>query len=202
MRMSVKGDMKAVQRDLGRLQKRDVPRATSAALNRSQAQILTQARRGISKARRIQQKVLKDRVVPRRKANWRNLVAEIELRYQDVPANRLKPRQLAKGVRAGRHKFEGAFVVGADQKGKKRGPDRQRRARRGHGRRKDKPAIGRAKGLVMKRKGLARLPIEKQFVEIMPDAKKITEKIVYRRGRKIFRHNFDRQVRRYLAKRR
>jgi hypothetical protein len=179
MHIDVRGDIKAIQKDLGRLQRRDVPRATAAALNRAQDQIITQTKRGIARATKLPPKVVAGRLKKRRKASAKHnyLATEFEVRTQPVHAAKLKPRQLKRGgVRAGRFVFPEAFVVA-------------RYARR-------------ARGFVLKRDGKAATPTTSMQIPIQPHGTQIATKVTQRRGRALFQKAFTQQVRRYLKRRR
>lgn len=213
MQYVVKGDTKAVMKDLGKLRKKEIPRAQSAALNRTSQQLITRVRRRLAKAANVQQKILKGRIVRKRKARATRPEAVIEVRHQGIPVSDkyFKPRQTARGVKAGRRVFEGAFVIGADHKGKTRGKDKGRRKRRGEAsggvlsflRRPTSPtAKSRMKGKVYERKGEDRLPLKRVSIPLQPHGKRIASREVRRSGPILFRRNFASQVKRFLARRR
>ena len=62
MRLTVKGDVKKIQKDLGKLRRKDQPKAASAALNRTRTRVRTQAVRRTASATGAIQKFIRARV--------------------------------------------------------------------------------------------------------------------------------------------
>ena len=110
LKIDVRGDVKAILRDLNAIQRRHVPRATVRALNRTMSWVRTQAKRKLAAHLQIQAGVASKQMrITKAKLGYRS--ALLSLNTRPISAIRLKARETATGVRAGRHAFPGAFIA-------------------------------------------------------------------------------------------
>lgn len=176
MKLDVKGDMKAITRDLRKVERSIVPAATVSALNKTARQVRTASTREISRTKAITpQRLVRDRLQFVR-ATRRFLVAAIVARLHGIAAAKLGiPRQSATGASVKRHTFPGAFVAVMPSSG-----------HRG----------------IFKRVGKQRLPIREQRVSLQPEASDIVERHVRTTGAVAWVKNFERELAWRLSRKR
>jgi len=112
IKFSVKADVKQAMRMLNDAQRKVVPEAVSASLNRAVKQTRTAIIRESASRLRVKQKVMREwiRFQRRDRATRRNWEAGIFSVVSDIKAAKLgKPRQLKRGAKAGKYMFPGAF---------------------------------------------------------------------------------------------
>jgi hypothetical protein len=181
-RFEVKGDIKAVLRDLDVVDKKVQKRATSMSINRVATKVKSAGIKQIASATNVPQKLIrrmfdntgtqtrKDRVTIRKaRPKWPS--AFIYFRTRSIPAILLNARQTKTGVRTRRKVYPGAFINNAMGGGKQ----------------------------VFKRRGKARYPIDAQKVDIKKRGEVIFFGLVKKSGPD-FRKEFDRNMRRLLLK--
>ena len=192
--LSVRGDVKAVTRDLRRVSRVIVPRITSMALNRAIAKVRTKSIRDVAGAKAIPQSALRGkkagvpgarrkqspRMIIRGKATPNRLSVRILALVLPVLSSAIgKPRQRGTGASSGQHSFEGAFVA---------------RMRSGHVGvfRRQRPGKKVGAGARGKPEARGALPIMEQSVSLEPDASRIVSRHVETTGRIAFNREFER----------
>jgi len=109
---SVRADVAQVKRSLNKAQRKVVPLAVSASLNRSIKQTHTKSVRDSASRLGVKQKIIRSRIrfQHRDRATRRNWEAGVFSVISDMPAALFgKLRQLKKGAKAGKKMFPGAF---------------------------------------------------------------------------------------------
>jgi len=180
--VNLRGDMKAIIKDLGVIEKRIQPKAASQSLNRVATKIRTQGIRRIASETGVAQKFIRriyDNMGNVRKKNRitisgatvSRLSAWIFFRTRSIPAILLDAKQNKKGVKTKAKTYPGAFINNAMGGGKQ----------------------------VFKRKGKSRYPIEAKKIPIEKRGRVIFFELTKKSG-PIFRKEFDRNMKRLLAK--
>ncbi|MCP4545946.1 MAG: hypothetical protein GY835_05710 [bacterium] len=108
--MNVKGDFDEVLKEMDFVEKKVIKPATRAALNKALAKMSTQAVRGVSEKAKIKQKSVRSRI-RLGKAKRGKLWIMIGFKKKPTTAIREGRRQTRKGVTAGKHRFQGAFIT-------------------------------------------------------------------------------------------
>ena len=171
--VSVKGDVKAITKDLDKVQRKIVPQVTARALNTTARDVRKVGIRKLAGVLGVPQKFIrskfdkfgakgKDRIYIR-KARTRELFAIILFSTTGIPAILLRARQNRKGVQTNSGFFKSAFIA----KGK--GGARQ----------------------VFKRKSRPRLPIAAQKIPLNPQGTTVMDREVKASG-PIFVKHFER----------
>lgn len=181
IKFSVRSNMKEVLKDLDKHPK-IVEQAAVSALNRVATRARTEARRAISKEFGAPQKVLRGRF-GLAKARRGLVSAALYMRpYPLWPPAFGKMTQTKAGVRVGRHSFPGAWARPPGWTSNPPGG-----SPRTH---KD--------GIILKRSGEARYPLEVMTVNIWPRADDVVRQTIDRVAGvefvKRFRHEYDRRI--------
>lgn len=176
----VKADFDEVNRMLHDVETSLVTKAANSSLNKTIKSVQSIAVKDISKDIGLTQKDTRRYLIIKR-ATWRNLVASVEGSGKRIAINRLKPRQIKKGVTyrgegGGRKLIPGAFMA---------------------------PIPGSNKMGVFKRVGKKRMPIN--FLRSVSIPKVMTKEAVERamkdvaaeRWKKNFQHELDYRLRKY-----
>ena len=111
---SVKADVKEVTKALTGLQRKEIPAAVSASLNRAIPTTRTAIIREASRYFGVKQKLMRSRIRFQRRdrATKRFWEAGVFSVVSDIPAALTgKPRQLKKGATVGRRRYPGKFVA-------------------------------------------------------------------------------------------
>ena len=175
VRFSVKGDVKAILRDLPRIKRKKVPRITSQVLNRTATKVRTDSTRHVSKVTGIKpQKLIRNRIRVN-KSNVRTQRAEVVALTLGISLSKLSKRLQASKAPAD------AFLV-AFPNGKETYVQRSRRAQHSGGRD--------SKGRV--RKG--RLPVTVPTVRIQGALESTIPRIIRTRGNPFFKREFRRRL--------
>jgi hypothetical protein len=134
IRIDVKAEVEAAQKNLDDLQKRQVRRAAARALNRTGQQVRTRAVRDTAKTMGLTGKRVRE-AITLFKANPNALYAEVKAKGQPISLKEFKARQTRKGVTAKvmgerklyRHRFIVQSLGGHvfEREGKKRFPIRK-----------------------------------------------------------------------------
>ena len=116
MELSVKHDLKQLEKNLTDFQKKQLPKATWWALNQTGAKVGRQMVKEVAKEAGVAQKDLKRRgFYTTARAKLKELAFEVRSRYGAIPLKDFKPVQTKAGVSAkawGKRKvYEGAFIV-------------------------------------------------------------------------------------------
>lgn len=166
--ITVRGDIKAITRDLNHLQRRVVPAATLSAINKTGAKIRTQVVRQVAADSRVPQKFVRRRIrLLRANRRQHSPTAVIDVWSMPILAWKLgKTRRYPGGIKARQFRFPNAFVA---------------RMRSGH--------IG-----IFKRKGEKHLPIKEQTVSLI-NAQRTAEHLVQRIGLREFPRIFTADLR-------
>lgn len=171
--VTLQGDMRAILRDLSRVNGLKQDRAARRALAFAVRRIRTRTAQILGRRYLVPQRALRPRLIAQRRSKG-------DLWFFTALLNRIlardlgKPRELKRGgARAGRHLFEGAFVA----------------------------TMKSGKTLVMKRRAKPRLPIDERGVPLT-GAKRFTDRNVNRLGAAAFKREFLRLMRRELARKR
>lgn len=177
--------IKSYIRKLGKISRIEVPRANASALNKAGGLVKTRTVRGVSKATKVPLKEVRKRTYFSR-ANAKKQRALLKVYAKPVPASRLLTKgQIAnklgtgtnnQGVRAKGYMWQGAFI----QKG----------------------ANGNVH--VFKRKGAARLPLERIDIDIDKAVQRITP-VVARRVmksdyRRLLQHELNFRLQKYQVR--
>ena len=184
--------VKNMQRDLRRVEEVIIPKAARSGLAAGVRKFNTETVRAVAARTGVPQKVLRPKNVAlkfgssagsNRKMGGRvrpffpsrgRLTGGIDAVWFPVDAIRLgRAKQNKSGTRAGSRSFPGAFI--ATMPNNKTG--------------------------IFKRRGKARLPIEKQTIKLNPDADRIAEVKMVRVGRRTAIREFERQAARMLKRR-
>lgn len=179
LRVDVRGNMKEVLRGVKQHPKL-IRQAMIAAMNRAATRAGTEVRREIAKEFQVPAKYAKRRIrISKAKAGRLNAAVHVAVK-PFWPPNIGVMKQTRAGVRVGRHNFPGAFSLP-----------------RGH---RTKAGKHLAHGMIAKRVGAERAPIEVQVIEIWPRAGEIAKAVVQRVSDaefpKRFRHEYERRLRR------
>lgn len=169
MRVSVKGDVRAVLEDLRRLDAADGPvhAATASALLRAGTTVVSRSSREIAKRSGLPARLVRGRFGRVGNRGRRRLAAVWRVRLSPVPVRILgTARENRRGVNVGRRAYPGAFLATGS-----------------HG-----------QAGVFRRKGAPRLPIEELF-EPLTDAESIIDRHMNTTGPERFRLEFKRAVR-------
>lgn len=174
--------VRSIIRDLNKVQRRVVPRVTRAALNHAADRVRTAAVKDIAKAKgfeapapvRRRFRVARASAVRRSALVWVGLLPVSAAAYGRV-------RKTSSGVVAGAKTFPGAFLIRRGLTGQ----DGASLLTKG-GRARTK-VIG-----IFKRKGRARLPIERETLPILPEAEAVTARHLSTTGREAFNREFER----------
>lgn len=146
-------------------------KALVSSINRVQRWVVTQSARAAAKAAAAPVASVRARARIRF-ADKGDISGSIWIGLNPVGAHRLRPRQTKAGVSAGKHRLPGAFI-----------------------------ATGKSgKPIVFKREGRARLPIEKQEIEIEAAARPAIENQVWPLAQKRLLDEFTRQLRFRMSK--
>jgi len=195
MHINVRGDVRAVTRDLTRLSASVVVPARTRALNRTAQQIRTRAVRAASKELNIKQKLIKGRLGKLRRASYQRESAVFYAYLPPMPARIIKTRVSRRnGWKHRQHHYDEAFAarVGDGRQFTSTGGvgvfQRTRRARTASGR----DSRGRL------RRG--RLPITQVRVDVGPTIQRHTNRYVDRWGALAFRRNFTRELKYRLSR--
>ena len=180
MQVSVIGDMKAVLKDLTVLEKKTVPAATVAALNKTAKKVRTDGTREIAAQLQVKAKNIRRRIRTRR-ASRRYQVTTIRFLKAPISAvdemtagarqKGLERPGKRSGIKAGKHKFPHSFV-GTGPGGNVH---------------------------VFERVSKVRLPIEKRVISI-EGAEEVLNKHVRRSGvhfRKLFEHELRWRIKKH-----
>lgn len=132
--------------------RQEVPRAGSAALNKSAKRIKTRVVRGVSKETKVVQKHIRKKVFIKR-STPRTQKAEFRVYRRDIAAIGLNPRTSRKGVRVAGKLHSGAFINTLRKTGQRH---------------------------VLKRKGVKRYPVEIIKIPISESVDKISRKVAVR----------------------
>ena len=177
IRFSVKADVERVLASLNEAQRKIVPEAVSAALNRAAKQSHTAAIRESAGELKVQQKVMRRRLRFQRRdrASKRYWEAGVFSVVSDLKSSELgNIRQLKAGAKAGRYTFGGAF----------------------------KATMPSSKYTgAYKRLGRERFPIKEMRVPIHDTVTRIVEKNIRGVGMKVFSDRFHHELRYRLKKR-
>lgn len=173
---NVKGNTRKLQRHLKYTEDQRQVKAYVYALNRTANKIKSRSAKETAREMKIRPaKVVRERYKVYR-AKFRQRTATVSVGTQHIPLKRLKPKQNRKGVRASGRVYEGAFM----------GPRPGAIALSLHGH-------------VFRRKGDARLPIEKLSIAIKDRAEHNTAAIIRRHSRAWFNKDYERDMKRRLA---
>ncbi|MBT4292878.1 hypothetical protein HOD41_09330 [bacterium] len=128
MEISLKGDMKKITRDLKKVERKVVPKATVRALKKTATKVQGRVRKRIAKRIGVAQKVIKQKQGIA-KANFRKQSTVLYLRYKGInPLSIKKAQRMKKGFKVGKEKHPIAFShdekVILERKGKKQLPVR------------------------------------------------------------------------------
>ncbi len=157
-------NIKEVTRSLDYYQKRVVPEATAASINKGAAKARTQIARSLSAIFQLPQKIIRRRMRVRR-ANKRTLKGRLWAGLGAVKMKYLRPRQTKTGVTAGKHRAAHAFIA----------------------------PVGSTTN-VFKRKGRARLPLVTQKVVLGDKADQLIRRITKQVIRTFFPKELRRQI--------
>lgn len=172
--VDVRGDVKAITKNLGQIPKKVIVPSANFAINRTAATINTRVVRNTTRDKRVPAKAVKrSGAIKLKKSNFKTLTATITTRTRNLnPVTWLGARELKQGgvsARGGR-KWPKAFIA------KGRGSNRD---------------------FVFERKGKPRLPIKAHKVRLdqtVTGAR--TQRLIRRAGRGLFRENFEREAKR------
>jgi hypothetical protein len=169
--LSVRGDIRAVLRDLKHLERTVVPRATATALNRTNERVRTQIVKGLSGSLGILQKRVRRRVIlPRAlRATRHKLTASGLTLFTFVPEiYRLRTVE-ARREAQGPNRFIATMPSGH---------------------------VG-----LFRRRGPTRLPIQEILIDLSARTAREAAAVVNTQGRGLFRTEFARALRRHLRRR-
>lgn len=179
--VGVKGDLKAITKDLNSIQKKVVPQVSSSALNKTATKVRSISTKHISKVKGITpQKLIRDRLIIKR-SNKRTQRAKITALLNGIPVDSLSSRSKNKHipsdgfvmkVRSGKQ-----LIVTRKQKSKSAsGKDSRGRPRRG------------------------RLPVERTKIRIASTANRTMQRVVRTTGARHFKKTFERDLNYRLRK--
>ena len=171
---TITGDIKAIERAI-RKEPKIARAAAISAINKTVAIAQTAGVRELGRVKKLPARLVKARTKVRR-ASLRRLSATLTALTAGLPIDRLKFRELKKGISAAGKKYPHAFIV---QK---------------------------TKALIFERKVIggqraARLPIERVKVELNPEASTIFERVTNAAVRKDLQRIFDNDLRFRLRRR-
>ena len=125
--ISAKADVKRLTRNLNAIQRKEIPKATNTALNRTLKNVTTSATRQLAPFMATTQKAIRD-VLAIKKSSWRRLRASVTATHKPINLGKFKGRQTKRGVSAAaygkRRVYEGAFLRRGNQALKRTGPER------------------------------------------------------------------------------
>lgn len=172
--LSVKGDVKAVLRDLDTVRRRIVPAAAAPALNKAATSVRVRAARGIASRNDIRPARLIRERLRVFKATRMFLVSTIRARLHPVKVIELsgQPRKTGQGLRKGRSLFRGAFLAYANNR----------------------------KFGVYKRLTKKRFPIRELKIPLLPEADTVIKQLIRTVGAATWKKEFARQLKRKLAR--
>jgi hypothetical protein len=109
MKLDVKADIRAIQRDL-KIMAPVIQKSTVRALNRTIQHVQSQSVKAIANAIAAPQKVIRQRAKIF-KANAWQLSAKLSMNLFPIPIIKLKPKQTKRGVTVARHAYPSAFIA-------------------------------------------------------------------------------------------
>jgi len=154
--ISLKADMSAVERELGRIDQKDKWLAASAGINVAVRKVRTTALREIAQIKRVPTKWIRFNFKVRKKASPRRPWSHVHWLHRGVPLALLNPRSTAKGVRAGRHSVDGGFIAN--------------------------DVTGRRQGFQRETESTPRLPVHVQSIKLEPEGTSIVTRHTARAG--------------------
>lgn len=186
--INVKGSTKAIQKDLGKLTKKEIPRATVKALNRAGNSIVSKTSRITARRTKVKAKSIRKRM-PKRKANRRNMTYSFFTFTQGIPVHsQLTPAQLSSSLKTKRAKVQGN--KGVRWKGQTFPGSFVASPRRG------------GKPVVIQRKGKSRYPTKTVNIEVKNVFNRTAKKTTKLLGPKIFKKEFENATKFILSRRR
>lgn len=176
--MSIEKQINAAMRRLSHISTRVVVQAISSSLNKTATHVKGRTIKGIAKEAGIKQKPVRQRLFVSR-STARKTRARVRTYTQGVPVvSLLSPSQRVpgkrrKGIKAGRHFFQGAFINTVQSNGKPQ---------------------------VMKRRGKERYPVDVLKIDIEKPAKRIQKVVGQRAMRDFFPRTLAHELRYRLRK--
>lgn len=183
MQIDIRGDCKAIFRDMDSVSKKIAPRVGSQALNKTMSKLIGESTKASAKATGLPLKHMRYRygadgakkarriVVPRAfKASPRKLWSQAFAWHRDIPLITLGAKQNKRGVRAAKKQYGRAFIAQAPSGGQHAW---QRRGGEAH-------------------------PIDVLKVKVAVTIRQITQKTFARRGFKYFKKEFEATMARRL----
>ena len=193
--LDVSYEMKETLKDYDRVRDKVIPIVTARALNHAGAKVLTKTKSALAKKVRLPAKSIKRRLKQTKATKYRQ-VTTMRFHPRPVSAASLKPRKTKTGVKAGKHKFPGAWII---EKGH-RSPHRMR-SHEGGG----KVRAGGKRfpgGIVLRRRTYptqkAAYKTKAMKITIRADGKRLLERYTKSLGPKFFadrfKHEMDRKM--------
>jgi hypothetical protein len=109
MKLDVKADIRAIQRDLKAIAPL-VQKSTVRALSRTVQHVQSQSVKNIANAVSVPQKVIRQRSKISKASPWQ-LSATLSMNLFPIPIIKLKPKQTKRGVTVARHAYPSAFIA-------------------------------------------------------------------------------------------
>lgn len=188
VKLDVRGNSKDIQKDLQKLRRDEIPRATVTALNRTGNSVMSRTARITSRRTRVKAKSIRKRM-PKTRASRRNMTFAFKTYSQGIPVHsQFTPAQLStslktrkarvqgkQGVRWKGTTFQGSFVA---------------TPRRG------------GKSVVIKRKAKERYPTKTVTIDVRDTFDRVARHSTKLIGPKIFQKEFANATRLILMRRR
>ena len=109
MKLDVKTDMRAIQRDLKAIPP-VIQKSTVSALNRTIQHVQSQSVKAIANAVAVPQKIIRQKA-KLTKANGWQLSAKLSMNLLPIPAIKLKPKQNKRGINVAKQAYPSAFIA-------------------------------------------------------------------------------------------
>jgi hypothetical protein len=179
--VGVKGDLKAITKDLDQVQKKIVPQVSSSALNKAATKVRSVSTKHVAKAKQITpQKLIRERMAIKR-SNKRTQRTKIIALLNGIPVDKLTARTKSK------HMPSGGFVMQV-RGGKELIVTRKQKSKQAAGRdRKGRPRRG-------------RLPVERTKVRIETTVNITVRRVIRTTGASHFKKTFERDLNYRLQK--
>ena len=186
IRNTIEADVQKAVKNLRKISRTIVPESEISALNKAQRRISTVGVKGTAGDAKVSQKVIRARLRTYR-ANKKKQYASTYIFRRDVSASGLNPKQNRRGVKAGKHSFQGAFLAdGSKGVGKYRNKKFQ--------------ATRLTRQQVLQRQGKGRYPLDVVKVPIASAAtqnfQKAARLVMTSEYSGLFRHELNRRIKR------
>lgn len=188
VRLDIRGDTKAVLKDMEKLTKKEIPRATVTALNRTGNAVMSRTARSVARQTKVKAKTIRKRM-PKQRANKRTMSFKFRTFTQGIPVHsQFTPTQLSSNIKTRRARVQGKY--GVKWRGTTFPGSFVATPRRG------------GKPVVIQRKGQSRYPTKTVTVEVQNTFNRTAKRMTGLVGPKIFRKEFRNSAKFILSKRR